>query len=189
MTIDFSGIDTSKVKILKGFMKELNATIETVIIRNLNTPKLLATNYMFSGNKNIKLIDLGNMNTNNWSSAYGMFRNCVSLEKVVMRSSSTWRLLDTGEMFNQCEKLTDIDLPAIIPDGTSLINTEYMFSRCSSLECLDLSTINIDIYTSTGRMFYKCHKLFENMDNLTKPSDPLSLSLIASQLLYDDAEG
>lgn len=188
MIIDFSGIDTSKVKRIKNFMKNLNTTIETIIIRNLNTPKLLTTKYMFRGNKNIKLIDLGDINTNNWSTAYGMFQDCTSLEKVIMRSSSTWRLLDVGEMFNRCEKLTDIDLPAIIPDGSSLISTEYTFSRCSSLEYLDLSTMNIDKYTSTGRMFYKSPKLLKNMDNLRKPSNLLSISLIIAQMLDDDME-
>lgn len=182
MTIDFCNLNMANMKILTYFVTELNSNIETLVIRNMNTEMILSTRYMFINNKHLKLIDLGDMNTSNISSMYGMFKNCDSLEKIIMRSSDTWRLIDVGEMFNFCNSLTEIDLPDIIPDGSSIYNMTYMFSGCLSLKKLNLSTLNISRSTVTTRSFFECMELSDRIYDITRPSNERSWEMLRPEI-------
>ena len=182
MTIDFCNLDITNMRVIPYFITKLGSNIETLVIRNMNTEMLLSTEYMFVNNKYLKLIDLGNMNTDNISSMYGMFKNCKSLEKIIMKSSSTWRLINVGEMFNFCGSLTDIDLPAIIPDGSSIYDMTYMFSGCKSLKKLNLSTMNISGSTVVTRAFSWCMGLSDKTCDLIRPSNKYSWSRLKPEI-------
>lgn len=187
MTVDFCNLNMANMKVLQYFVTELCSNIETLVIRNMNTEILLSTRYMFSNNEHLKLIDLGNMNTDNVSSMYGMFKNCKSLEKVIMKSSSTWRLLDVAEMFNYCSSLVEINLPDIIPDGSSIYDMTYMFSGCRSLKTLNLCTMNVNSEAMVTRAFYRCIKLSNEIGDLIRPSNENSWALLRPEVEFSTA--
>ena len=186
MTVNFKNLDATKVRSFVWFMSKLPVRIETLVIRDLYTPKLLSTENMFRDSHGLMFVDIGDFETSNLSVASRMFRDCSELETVIFRSTETWRLLQVDEMFSGCKKLKNIDLPAIIPDGSSLRRAEYMFINCYNLSYLDFSAFNINDNTITVSAFRNCTNLFKYMDDLKMPENEQSAELIASQLLSDD---
>ena len=186
MTVDFSNLDASNVKKLKDFMSRLSENVNTLKIVHFNTPKLLSTRNMFRINKYLKVIDLGILNTSNWSNADRMFGDCRQLETIIFKATESWRLLSVYEMFSGCNALRNVNLPDMIPDGSSIETMGYMFACCRNLKYLDFSTFNITGDTSLDRAFCDCPELYGNMDYIKMPSNSQSADLIMGQLLGDD---
>ena len=141
---------------------------------------------MLLNSDNLREIDLGTLDTSNWSLANRMFKGCDDLETIIFKATESWRLLSLEEMFSGCTRIKNVDLQDIVPDGSSISNMEYMFLNCYSIEDLDLSTFNIDIGAETTRAFLGCSRLFEVMDYIGMPINEQSVELIMSQLLDDD---
>ena len=93
-----------------------------------------------------------------------MFRLCVSLTFLNLKSFNTSNVLNMFGLFMACSSLTSLDLSNF---NTSKVTDMYgMFSGCSLLTNLDLSsfnTSNITTYSAYSQesngMFYNCSKL------------------------------
>jgi surface protein len=64
-----------------------------------------------------------------------------------------------GNMFNSCEKLTELDLSVF--DTSNVILMDKMFCGCSSLTELNLSSFNTEKVESMAVMFSGCSSLTE----------------------------
>ena len=80
-----------------------------------------------------------------------------------LQSITGLKYLNTSEvtnmacMFENCKKLTSIDLSSFNTDNVTTM--EYMFHECSSLTSLDLSSFDTSKATSMGDMFSGCTSL------------------------------
>ena len=64
---------------------------------------------------------------------------------------------DMGEMFQQCNKLSSLDLSNF--DTSKVTNMWGLFSNCISLRVLDLSSFDTSKVTDMGYMFNECKSL------------------------------
>ena len=99
------------------------------------------TNYMFENCYNLKSLNLGFLeNAQNWSFAYGMFKNCKSLKNIKIPNVTTYLLGQVGEMFSGCTDLETIDFKQL--ETLNILNMSWMFYQCEKLKHLDLSKFN-----------------------------------------------
>ena len=129
-SIDFSGVDTSKVKNMAC---------------------------MFDRCKSLESLDLSGLDTSRVTYMRGMFYGCESLESLDLSGLDTSRVTDMGSMFDGCESLESVNLSGF--DTSNVTNLTAMFFECESLESLDLSGFDTSQVTFMGKMFFGCELL------------------------------
>ena len=103
---------------------------------------------MFSGCKEIKVLDLSNFNTSKVTNMEFMFDECIKLKEI--KGINKFNTINVTSMYS-------------------------MFQDCNQLEYLDLSGFNTSNVTNMGQMFKKCYKLKQikginnfNISNISK---------------------
>ncbi len=98
------------------------------------------TEYMFAcvdGESQLKTVKLGKLNLSDrcaW-----MFKDCKNLKSVDMSQVNANKIIDMEYFFENCESLEDVDVSGTFEfDGP--ISLQGVFKNCKSLECLDLRT-------------------------------------------------
>ena len=149
--------------------KTINDQIQTVIIdASMKDAKLTSTACMFycgdlttvkySLANLTTIFGLENLNTENVTSMYCMFKGCKSLQgKLDLRHFNTGNVVDMSGMFFGCESLTGIDLRGINTQNVEY--TERMFIGCEELTEIDLRGFNVKKMKSMDLMFSGCKKL------------------------------
>ena len=97
-----------------------------------------ALDFWFAGCKNLKTVDLENLDASASTSMRSMFAECSSLETIehltsLDTSSSTY----FGSMFRNCSSLTSLDVSHF--DATHVEVLCFMFAGCTNLETLNMA--------------------------------------------------
>ena len=85
-----------------------------------------------------------------------MFKNCISLEKLILPKLNSFYLYDTNEMFYGCYKLTSLDISTL--NTINVKKMEKMFFNCFSLTYLDIRKFNT-------RILEHCEDIFSGIGN------------------------
>ena len=93
------------------------------------------------------------------NSSVPWYRKSVLITKVTSDaiSCSTSGIVSTAHWFNNCSKLTSLDLSKL--DTSGVTNMSGMFSSCYNLTSLDLSKLNTSSVTNMSSMFSNCSSL------------------------------
>lgn len=95
---------------------------------------------MFCNCAKLKQVDLEKMGIQIWSceNTCSMFKNCVSLEKVVLDSHlGIWKCKDASMMFYNCHKVKELNLSNLFCVVGTSVGAEMMFHNCG-VEYLDV---------------------------------------------------
>lgn len=123
-----------------------------------NYKKLTSTYYWFSYCKNLATITgIEYLHTDNVTNMGQMFNQCESLTSLDVSHFNTEKVTNMNLMFCSCSKLTVLDV-----SGFNTANVNYMgsmFSGCSSVATLDVSHFNTERVIRMGGMFSGCSSL------------------------------
>ena len=115
---------------------------------------------LFQGLKALTTINnLSNLNTSNVTDMGGMFQNCEKLTTLDLSSWKTANVTDMGGMFQGCEQLSTLTLDPDKWDTSKVTNMSDMFYECKTLTSLDLSGWNTSKVTNMSDMFAECNEL------------------------------
>lgn len=117
---------------------------------------------LFQGGSNIKIIDLTNVLSVEFTSLYSAFNGCKSLTTIIGISEiNTSKVTDMNNMFSQCQSLTT--LTGLENWNVSKVtNMSNMFNWCENLLSVDfLTNWNINNVKSINGMFHYCRKIKE----------------------------
>ena len=127
LTIDFSGVDTSKVTNMNSMF--------------FNCDKLTSINVNYFDTSQVTTMD-------------GMFEKCESLTSLDVSNFDTSKVTDFNCMFSECSSLTSLDVSKFVTSSAE--EMESMFYMCSALTSLDVSNFNTALVESMEMMFCGC---------------------------------
>ena len=100
----------------------------------------------------------------NITNTSGMFNNCNKLTSIDVSNWNTSNVTTMQNTFNGCHSLTSLDVSNW--DTSSVTRMEYMFSGCYKLTSLDLSNFDTSKVTNMTEMINECYALTElNISN------------------------
>ena len=118
------------------------------------------SSYLFSEFRQVKKIDLNNLDTSNVTNMMRMFANCTSLADLNIRNLKTSNVTNMANMFNNCFELTNLDLSNF--DTSNVTTMQGMFAGDRNLKSIkfgqNFDTSNV---TRMGGMFNDCKSLTE----------------------------
>ena len=126
-------------------------------LSQVNTSKVNNMEYMFRECNNLIKANFNSFNTNKVVNMRGMFYRCESLISLDLSSFKTNKVTDMSEMFYGCHSLETLNLNSF--KVKNVINMSSMFQYCSSLTQLNLSSFNTCSAFNMSHMFYGCDKL------------------------------
>lgn len=189
-----SGLNNNGYGIYKMFYN--CKSLETLDVSWLNTTNVITnTSYystsgwasVFEGCESLKTIDISNFvaNAKMYRTSY-MFRNCKSLETVVLPDLTSSSINNLEYMFDGCSSLKNIDMSKLpfaisnsnyrlfaetglenvvisqnMANGTATKYFQYMFYNCPNLKTVDISATSKFSNTSSNleSMFAECPNL------------------------------
>ena len=94
----------------------------------------------------------------------GLFRNFKDLRAVDLSNLDTSAVIDMTDLFFNCGQLVEVNFGDI--NTSRVTNMSYMFEHCRQLKQIDLSKLNTSSVRSAENMFYECNSLIKvNLDN------------------------
>ena len=118
------------------------------------------------------------LNTEKVTDMSYMFNNCSKLTSLDVSKFNTANVTKMNCMFYNCSKLTSLDVTKF--NTANVTDMSYMFNVCSALLSLDVSKFNTANVTKMNCMFYNCSKLTSldvtkfNTANVTNMQDMFS---------------
>ena len=88
-----------------------------------------------------------------------MFNGCAQITNFVLTYFNTRYVQYMDGMFEDCKKLTKIEINKEIFTTKNVFSTARMFSGCNELASFDLSGFVTDQVKSMDRMFVSCNKI------------------------------
>lgn len=131
-TIDFTGLDTSKVTNAEGMFKQCTVLNEFINISNFNTSNITNMKYMFYGCSGFLTLDLSSFDTSNVTDMSYMFAEMSELRNLDIHTFNTSNLINAEHMFENCIYLLLLDVSSW--NIQKLTNMKYMFNDCLSLD-------------------------------------------------------
>ena len=107
--------------------------------------------------KNVISIDFTHFNASLITDMNSLFKDCNSLETIIVSNLNTSLVTNMSEMFYGCSNLIEVDLSTF--DISSVIDMHNMFNGCTNLELIDLYNITMD-------KIITAHDMFKNLENL-----------------------
>ena len=159
--------------------------LKKINLSNFNTMNITNMREMFSWCKNLEYLDLSSFNTENVTDMESMFNGCKSLKKINLSSFNTENVVNMESMFSWCQSLKDLDLYNF--NTKNVISMKSMFDGCASLKNLNLSNFNTQKITNMEKMFKGCESMINfnlsafNTQNVTNMKDMFSF---CSSLTY-----
>ena len=143
------------------------------------------SNSLFKKFRQVKTIDLSNLDTSHVTNMSAMFVDCNSLGNIVFGNNFyTSKVTNMSNMFNNCYELTNLDLSSFNTSNVTNMSTMFsgnrnlvsinfgqkfdtsnvtdmsvMFNACSKLASLDVSNFNTSKVTNMRYMFGACSSL------------------------------
>ena len=114
------------------------------------------------------------LNTEKVTDMSYMFNNCSKLTSLDVSKFNTVNVTNMNSMFYNCSKLTSLDVTKF--NTANVTNMKYMFYSCSALLSLDVTNFNTEKVTDMSFMFSSCSKLTSldvtnfNTENVTNMS-------------------
>ena len=146
--IDFTGIDTSRVKNM-AYMFSNCSSLTELDLSSFDTSNVIVMAEMFSNCSSLEELDLSSFNTSNVTSMYNMFSGCTNLLNLNVKYFKLPS--DSSSIFSGLSNLITIDLSNV--DTTSVVYMSSLFANCSSLTKLDLSSFDTSNVVNTMNMF------------------------------------
>ena len=117
------------------------------------------THYWFTDMENLQMITgmKNYLNTSKVKSLVCMFQNCKKLTSIDVSGFNTDNTLYMGGLFWGCSSLTSINVSNFNTDN--VYDMSAMFADCENLTSLDLSNFNTDNVESMYAMFANCENL------------------------------
>ena len=140
-TVDLSNFGGASVVEMRRMFSKCYS-LESIDLSNWKSADGVSalTEYMFAcvdGESQLKTVKLGKLNLSDrcaW-----MFKDCKNLKSVDMSQVNANKIIDMEYFFENCESLEDVDVSGTFEfDGP--ISLQGVFKNCKSLECLDLRT-------------------------------------------------
>ena len=126
-------------------------------IANLNTEDVTDMYCMFRECRSLTTLDVSNFNTENVTDMFYMFDGCSSLTTLDISKFNTENVMDMSGMFYDCSNLTTLDVSKFNTDNVT--DMDAMFCGCSSLTTLDISKFNTENVTDLRDLFFECRSL------------------------------
>lgn len=158
MTVDLTGLDTSKVT---NMSMMFNGVITLTGVKFINTDGTTL------------------FNTSKVQDFSSMFFNCEAMRTIDLSSLSFALAENLVSMFEDCSSLETIGIGNIFEMITKVVNMENMFRSCSSLVSFDFNTTKQIPVSSLASCFENCTSL-TNIVNLFTTSDLKSISKMCS---------
>ena len=132
-----------------GFNGEMNVFADT----------LTTTVTMFKDMKNLKELNVDNLDMSNVTNATSMFQHCDALTELDVTGFDTSNVTTMSNMFVYCINVKSLDISGF--DTSKVKSFTGMFRECRELESLELSNIDTSKNTNFSSMFASCRKLTE----------------------------
>lgn len=153
--IDFSKMDTSKLKNITSLFRGIDSTELKII--GLNTKNVVYMPKLFGACLRIERIDLRGLDTHNVEVMSDMFNGCWFLDNLDLSMLDTSSVLTTASMFEDCGSLKSLNLKGFsAPNNTTTLS---MFSGCKALSSLDISSMQTSHVKVMSSMFNECLNL------------------------------
>ena len=150
-------IDMKRCYTLGGLFNGNKNLISIEFSPLFKTEHINEMNFMFQNCKNLKSVDVSNLNTKNVVYMEYMFAGCSSLKNVDVRHFNTENVEKMNSVFQGCSSLESMDLSTW--NTKKMKNIEYLFARCNSLTSVNLSGLNTEKVEIMQRAFIGCGKL------------------------------
>lgn len=142
-----------------GFFHHMN-NLEYIRFNGaFHTDNVTDMSYMFQCCKELKEVDVNNLNTEKVEDMNSMFNDCESLEKLDVSQLDTQNVSNMMCMFAYCTNLTSLTLGEM--DTSNVTNMSGMFTYLTNLHELDVSPLNTSNVANMQSMFYGCEKVTE----------------------------
>ena len=116
---------------------------------------ITSTAYWFSGLFNLTDIEgLKYLNTENVTDMKYMFNDCKKLTSIELNRFNTAKVTDMSCMFYNCQELTSLDVSGF--NTAEVTDMNKMFYLCMNLASLDVSGFNTAKVTNMNMMFCNC---------------------------------
>jgi surface protein len=120
-----------------------------------NCTSITSTAYWFSGLLNLTDIEgLEYLNTENVTDMKYMFNDCEKLTSIELNGFKTAKVTDMSRMFYNCQELTSLDVSGF--KTAEVTDMNKMFYLCRKLTSLDVSGFNTAKVTNMSNMFCSC---------------------------------
>ena len=135
---------------------EVNGEVTTRTIESDSLPTLMrfgieSTINIFATDRELSLLEVIDMNTNELTTGHSMFRRCENLTKVDC-NWNTSKITTMHHMFNECHSLSSLDTSGW--DTSKVTALRSTFSQCNSLTELDVSGWDTGNVSNMGYAFF-----------------------------------
>ena len=155
--LDLSSINTSKVKIMKGMFNGC-INLEEINFENFILSSATEIMWMFQGCSKLKSLDLSSFDMTKVKYANNMFSDCEALEYIKFNNSfKMTAAVNISQMFNNCKKLSSLDLSFIYSSKITLMHE--MFYNCYNLKIIDMQNLNTISVENINNIFGGCWSL------------------------------
>lgn len=151
-------------------------------IKNLNTEEVTNMYEMFRGCYSLTSLDLSSLNTKNVERMDSMFYRCSNLTSLNLNNFNTEKVNTMSGMFYDCNNLTSLDLSSF--NTEKVTSMSWMFSHCNSLTNLDLSSFNTKNVTDMDYMFWDCN----NLKTIYVSDYWTTKNVASSYIMFDDCK-
>ena len=131
--------------------------LKQVDMSNLDVSKATDMNSMFLFCEQLETVNLTGFKTRDVQDLSNMFFWCRNLKHLDLSGFNTAKVTNMCGMFCGCESLTELDLSSF--NTEQVTNMAHLFNSCSSLTALDLSKFNTARVTNMDQMFPSCSSL------------------------------
>ena len=157
-SLDLSKFNTSYVTNMGEMFNNCKVLNNLTFGDNFNTENVINMSDMFNGCSALESLDLSKFNTNNVNNMEFMFCGCNNLAQIKFSFKfSTEKVTKMGGMFEDCKKLTNLDLNNFNTENVT--DMKNMFRRCGNLTSLYLTNFNTAKVTDMREMFSECINL------------------------------
>lgn len=124
--------------------------LRTVDLEDLDMSNVTSMNRMFENCQYLETLDLSSLNTSNVTNMHGMFMECIELKTLNLNGWDTSNVTDMGMMFWYCNNLKTLGLSGWDTSNvTKTTDMDGMFQGCWNLESLDLSSWDVSKVTDS----------------------------------------
>ncbi len=155
-SIDLTGIDTSKVVLMRS-MFEGCKKLEYLDVKIINTSSATDLSGMFAGCEKMKNLEVAHFDTDKVTNMASMFSGCSALTSLDVTNFVTTEVTNMASMFSWCSALTSLDVTKFVTTKVTAMNN--MFQSCSNLTALNVTKFVTSNVTTMRSMFNGCYKL------------------------------
>ncbi len=157
--IDLSGLNTSKVKIMRSMFYNCN-TLTELDVSMFDTSNVTDMSYMFYSCYNLLSLNVSNFDTSKVTNMRNMFADLYHIKELNISGLDTSNVTDMSYLFADANQaLTSLDVSGF--DTSKVTNMNHMFASLDKVESLDVSGFDTSNVTDMSYMFQYCRVIPE----------------------------